>query len=111
MTSRIAAHRHLDLALRQTEEAPTDRAPPAAHWFYIVDVEASATESAHALRDGRMVLGLSATEADATAATDADGLGVVYYTELSEDERQSMAARIDERWRTRGRTQRGAKHE
>jgi hypothetical protein len=82
-----------------------------AHWFYIVDVKTTATESPHALRDGRMVLGLSATEADATAATRADGLGVVYYAELSEDERQSMAARIGERRRTRGWTQRGAKHE
>lgn len=111
MTSRIAARPQLNIALRQTEEAPADRSPPAARWFYIVDVEASATESAHALRDGRVVLGLSATEADATAATRADGLGVVYYAELSEDERQSMAARIDERRRTRGRTQRSAKHE
>ncbi len=57
------------------------------------------------------MLGLSATQADATAATRADGLGVVYYAELSEDERQSMATRTGERRRTRGWTQRGAKHE
>lgn len=95
MDSRIAVHPQLNFALRQTEEAPPDRSPPATRWFYIVDVEATAAEEPHALRDGRVVLGLSATRADANAATNAEGLGVVYYADLDKTEQRDMAARID----------------
>lgn len=95
MTLRTAARPRLNLVPRQVEDTPTDRSPPAARWFYIVDLEATATESPHALQDGRVVLGLSATDADANAAVAFDGLGVVYYAELSETEQQDMVARID----------------
>lgn len=96
MTSQIAARPRLDFTPRQVDDAPTDRSPPATNWFYIVDLEATAAEEPHALRNGNLVLGISATKADADAADAFDGLGVVYYTELSETEQRDMAARIDE---------------
>lgn len=93
MDTRVAARLKLHLALRQREDPSADSATP---WFYIVDLEATAEESSHALRDGRVVLGFSATEADADAATNAEGLGVVYHTDLDEAEQRDMAARIYE---------------
>ncbi len=96
MDVRIAACRQPNVVARQTEEHSTDPSHRIIRWFYIVDLEATATEEQHALRDGSVVLSLSATKADADAVAAFDELGVVYYTELSEAERQRMRARIDE---------------
>ncbi len=93
MRSRTAACPQLDLVLRQTEESPTDCSPPAPHWFYIVDPDATDADGSHALEGRGAVLGLSSTDADAEAAAPG-GLRVVYHAELSEREQQAMAARI-----------------
>lgn len=93
MRSRVVACPQLDLVLRQTEETPTDYSPPASHWFYIVDPDATDAAGSRALGDRGAVLGLSSTDADAEAAA-LDGLGVIYYAELSEMEQQTMTARI-----------------
>lgn len=92
MNNRVAARLELNLALRQTEDPSVNL---ASRWFYIVDLEPRAEESPHALRDGRVVLGFSTAEADADAATDADGLGVVYYTDLDETDQRNMVARVE----------------
>lgn len=96
MDPRIAACRQLNVAVRQTEELSNEPSRRANCWFYIVDREATAAEGEHALQDGSVVLGVSATEADANAVAALDGLGVVYYAELGEAERRRMTARIDE---------------
>lgn len=96
MHSRIALPLQPNIVPRQRDERPTNRSPPATRWFYIVDVEATALEGTRAVRNEGVVLALSATEADAYAAAALDGLGVVYYSELSETERRRMAERIDE---------------
>jgi hypothetical protein len=96
MDSRIAVRRRPDVVVRQTEDQSTTHSHRAHTWFYIVDRDARAAEGQHALRDGSVVLGVSATDADANAVAALDGLGVVYYAELSEAERQRMIARIDD---------------
>jgi hypothetical protein len=96
MDVRIAACRQPNVVVRQVEEGSTDLSHHITRWFYIVDLEATATEEQHALRDGRVILGVSATDVDADAVAALDGLDVVYYTELSETERRRMEARIDE---------------
>lgn len=92
MDPRIAARLELHLTLRRSEASSADS---AAHWFYIVDLDATAEEAPHALRDGRVVLGVSATEADAHAAATVDGIGVVYHANLAEADQRQMAAHID----------------
>lgn len=95
MDSRIAACRHPNVSVRQTEELSIEPSRRTTNWFYIVDLEATAVEGQHALRDGSVVLGVSATEADANAVAALDGLGVVYYGDLGEAEQRRMTARIE----------------
>lgn len=96
MDSRIAACRQPNVAVRQTEELSIEPSRRTTSWFYIIDLEATAAEGQHALRDGSVVLGVSATEADANAVAALDGLDVVYYAELSDAERRRMTARIED---------------
>jgi len=96
MTSRVAARFRLNVALRNAEDPPVNRPHSRHSWFYIVDLDAVSLDSTQTLQDGSVVLGLSATETDTDAAAGVDGLGVVYYAELDEPERQDMAARIDD---------------
>jgi hypothetical protein len=96
MDSRIAVCRRPNVVARQAGER-------SAHWFYIVDLDAAAGEGQHTLSDGSVVLGVSATDADAIAAAALDGLGVVYYTELGDAERRRMKAQIDDLRRGTGR--------
>ncbi|MFB6231971.1 MAG: hypothetical protein ABEL04_12545 [Salinibacter sp.] len=95
MHSRVAARFRLNVALRSAEDPPINRPHSQHSWFYIVDLDAVSLDSTQTLRDGSVVLGLSATEADTDAVADVDGLGVVYYAELDDSERRDMAARID----------------
>jgi hypothetical protein len=76
-----------------------DRPASVADWFYIVDLEARSRDDPNVLRDGSVVLGLSATEADADAVATLDGLGVVYYTQLSESDRRALRKQVERRGR------------
>lgn len=95
MHSRVALPLQPNIIPRQRDERPTNRSPPVTHWFYIVDIEATAPDGTHTLRNEGVVLALSAAEADAKTAAALDGLGVVYYAELSETERRRMIERIN----------------
>jgi len=76
-----------------------DRPTSVADWFYVVDLEARLKDGPNVLRDGSVVLGLSATEADADAVATLDGLGVVYYTQLSESDRRALRKQVERRRR------------
>jgi len=76
-----------------------DRPTSVADWFYVVDLEARLKDGPNVLRDGSVVLGLSATEADADAVATLDGLGVAYYTQLSESDRRALRKQVERRRR------------
>lgn len=94
MHSRIALPLQPNVVPRQREDTSTKGPLPATRWFYVVDVEATSSEETHVLRNEGVVLALSSTEADASTAAALEGIGVVYYAELSETERQRMTERI-----------------